>query len=503
MRAWLAGCVLGLFSVGAHGAPDTWVVAVDASGSRQRATGRLRYARLDAERFLHVMKTMNGDVSGSRLSEPTRREFLDFLRKEEKTRIAGKFVFYFSGHADERGIELADGTLPRAELLEALAAVGARTRVVILDACHSGALIPKGAEAAIEFEIPRLFADEPSGSIFLTSAAASRVAFESESLQGSVFSHNLIEALAGGADDNRDGVVTTDEAYLFTYRKARKASLLSPIDQIPEFSTRTAGRGAVILSRPARNTARLVLGEDVRGQVFIETDGGLPFWIVEKSAGERRTIALPPGHYRIVEKDGTSTRAIAVQLDLVREVSGGELRKVEFAPLGRSKGAGWSIDGEWSAGVSGATGARMRQNAGAAGRAGAFAGLPMGDVLGRVGLVASAARRFNRQLAEPRAGGWEMRWGAAMTMGILWRGEKFGTDVHAALGQAVVELRTHGDRSVARAPLFGAGFSFSIPVGPVEMLAQIDGELMSLSTDHGPSWQRGWYGGLGMRAFWE
>ena len=47
-----------------------------------------------------------------------------------------KFVFYYSGHSDERGLHLRDGLLAKEELHQRLASIPAKTKLVVLDSYY-------------------------------------------------------------------------------------------------------------------------------------------------------------------------------------------------------------------------------------------------------------------------------------------------------------------------------------------------------------------------------
>lgn len=235
-----------------------------------------------------------------------------FRREMERlTKAAGqhpkrKLILYFSGHSDDRGLHMIDGLISKEELQATLSEMRHPAKVIILDSCYSGALAAKGVSRATEFQIPVLDYDEPSGSVFLTASSARTSAFESSALEGSVFTHFIVEGLYGQADANRDGFVTIDELYQYAYAKTKWQSSASPdFAQRPEFVSSLRGEGALVLSYPAQTTGRLVLEDKLAGDVALRAPSGLVTFRLFKIAGREIALDLPSGSYEMTVKGRT------------------------------------------------------------------------------------------------------------------------------------------------------------------------------------------------------
>jgi hypothetical protein len=98
-----------------------------------------------------------------------------------------RLILYFSGHADDRGLHFRDGVLPRERLHALLRSGAAKTKIVLVDSCFSGAIAAKGVSDAEAFDLPRVAVDGLSGSVFLTASSGREAAYESEELSGGLF----------------------------------------------------------------------------------------------------------------------------------------------------------------------------------------------------------------------------------------------------------------------------------------------------------------------------
>src|SRR5437868_1847777 len=108
----------------------------------------LRYAEGDAGKFARVLLEL-GDVSPERMQllqgKPVKdlelalqrlREQIDVVKRTPENRAV--VLFYFSGHSDGEGLEIGNEVLPYTRLKGILAGTG-DVRVVVVDACRSGA----------------------------------------------------------------------------------------------------------------------------------------------------------------------------------------------------------------------------------------------------------------------------------------------------------------------------------------------------------------------------
>ncbi|MFQ5613748.1 MAG: caspase family protein [Anaerolineae bacterium] len=147
-------------------------------------------------------------------------------------------LLYFSGHGvlgslgrlhlavkdTERDL-LRATAIPAAYITEAMDRSRSRRQVLILDCCHSGAFA-RGAKGALGARVGTASAFEGVGfgRVVLTATDTTQYAWEGDRVIGeaenSVFTHFLIQGLRSGeADADRDGWVSLDELYDYTYEQ--------------------------------------------------------------------------------------------------------------------------------------------------------------------------------------------------------------------------------------------------------------------------------------------
>jgi DNA-binding CsgD family transcriptional regulator len=100
----------------------------------------------------------------------------------------------------------------------------ARSIVLLLDCCYSGAFMP-GSKSDEGVHLKEKF--EGRGRAILTASNAIEYAWEGEELSGSgrpsVFTQAIVEGLAtGDADRDGDGIISIDELYDYTYERVQR-----------------------------------------------------------------------------------------------------------------------------------------------------------------------------------------------------------------------------------------------------------------------------------------
>lgn len=305
-------CVLMVFALQAHS--EVVVVAAGSNRSIDSKTKPLAFASRDASSFADTMIKV-GAVPASMVQlaqNPSLEEFEKKLKnslillKSSVNQTSNKFIFFFSGHADERGLHFRDGFFSKESLDRFVAQLPAKTKVLIIDSCFAGLLSNKGIKNTVGFGSPKLNFDEPSGSIYLTASSASEFAYESQKLGGGLFSTNIMNGLRGKADSNADGVVTATELYEYAFRETRLTSRIVSIpgEQSPEFVSNLQGRGAVALTFPMMAQGTVRMASDMRGKINLYAAKGIKTFEHTKLGGVDDTILLPTGDYKIEVIDG-------------------------------------------------------------------------------------------------------------------------------------------------------------------------------------------------------
>jgi hypothetical protein len=299
------------------------VVAGHNFGSH--ATSPLEFALKDARKMADLFKAL-GNVPEANLklllspSAGQLREIMAAMRKTLEGRGEAErteLFFYYSGHANDSGLELGDELLPLKELRETLKQCGADVTIAIIDACYSGAIIrEKGGKRVPLVDLTMTSEGEATGLAIITSSSAGERSQESNELRGSFFTHFVASAMRGDADASKDGRVTLHELYEYVYNKTRQRTYAAgTTSQHPTFDYAMTGRGEVVVSYPSTGRSRLLLPEELQGNFLLyspRTDTVLAE--VDKQKGEIRVLALPPGTIELFRRSDVSLQKTTLHI---------------------------------------------------------------------------------------------------------------------------------------------------------------------------------------------
>jgi hypothetical protein len=273
--------------------------------------GALRYAESDASRMNDVLLELGSFepvnvVLLAGKSASTLRSTLITLNDRIRATVSlpntqVMLFVYYSGHADAENLHMGESLFGIAELAELVRGSAASFRLLILDACRSGALTRvKGGRITAPFGMPEEPRAPEEGLAFLTASSADEDAQESDALRGSFFTHALISGLLGAADGDGDGSVALDEAYRYAYESTVRATSRTLAGaQHPTFHYDFRGYGALVLTRPALvSDRRGVLRLPANMDVLIMADHADGPVIAEVGARDpNRALSLRAGVY--------------------------------------------------------------------------------------------------------------------------------------------------------------------------------------------------------------
>jgi hypothetical protein len=178
------------------------------------------------------------------LARPSDQVFLYFAGYGSMTRGREGPTLYLLPH-DAVATDVAGSGISLSSLAFLLNRCRAKNVVIIVDAAFgpftTGRAFYKGdpVEAEeIERELTRI--GSMKGVFLLTGAAAGEECAEFEEGQKGLFTHHLLTAMRGAADEDRDGKVTLKEAYRFAAERVFERALLEGRTQNP----RLYGKGA-------------------------------------------------------------------------------------------------------------------------------------------------------------------------------------------------------------------------------------------------------------------
>ena len=226
--------------------PRSYAVVIGIGNYKNLAAkDQLRFAERDAEAIFSILISQEGGrfprenvhmLTGAKATlADLKRELETWLPAAAKE--DDRVVIYFAGHGFVSPTE-GKGYLAPYDLdpnniagtgypMETLGKVAgskikAKWKVLLTDACHSGAIRPEADTATINRGLQEL-----DRSLFSLTASRDReVSFESPEWGGGhgIFTYYVVKGLEGAADESRDGIVTADELGEYVRRNVREAS---------------------------------------------------------------------------------------------------------------------------------------------------------------------------------------------------------------------------------------------------------------------------------------
>jgi WD40 repeat protein len=303
----------------------------------------LRYAQEDARRLGEALSELGGFPADAivQLRTPTGEQLRAAL-DAAKQRLAASsgetlFVFYYSGHADERHLHLRGAPLSFEELSRRLRELPASVKVGILDACRSGSILStKGGRPASAFSVHVQDELALRGTVLLTSSGADELSQEARALSGSFFTHHLVSGLRGAADEDGDLQVSLEEVYRYASVRTLLDTALTPSGaQRPAFRYELKGRGRLVLTRLNGPVAFLRFPRD--GQRCFVTDAGERWLLAEifpRQDGSSRLV-VPVGTHLLKCVDGARYQVATLEVKAAQQV---DITSLSFREVPLSEG---------------------------------------------------------------------------------------------------------------------------------------------------------------------
>lgn len=185
--------------------------------------------------------------------QPTRGNILSTLQAvASATEPNDSLLFYYSGHGsafgntsylvakDGRFNVLGDTAVSVTRIKEIMNNAPARAKAIVLDACHSGAQIGKGAEPMSAEFIRRVF-EEAEGMVILASCKQGEKSYEWRDKERSVFTKYLLAAMVGAADRDSKGFVSIQDAGRYVVDAVKLWASQRKVSQTPTLETKIVG----------------------------------------------------------------------------------------------------------------------------------------------------------------------------------------------------------------------------------------------------------------------
>ena len=305
--------VLSLFA--AIPEPELRLAVVVGSNHEVEGRARLRYAGSDARELAGVLQATGRFASSdvAVLLDPQPADVLAAVdsaaARAREAKRRSLFVFYFSGHADDRALYPGGEALGLARLKTALEDPAFDVRIGIIDSCRGGGWTQaKGLVPAMPFEVP-LPALASEGTALLAASSGMEDAHEAEVLKGSFFTHHLVAGLRGAADQSGDGQVTLSEAFAYADRfTIRDTAIRSAQPQHPSFDMRLRGRQDVVLADVGGSPTVLTMAQSEGPLQLVQLSTGVV--VAEATPGKQLVrLAVPPGEYLVRRLTDAGMRA--------------------------------------------------------------------------------------------------------------------------------------------------------------------------------------------------
>lgn len=148
-------------------------------------------------------------------SQATRSAILSSMnRLFAKAQSNDIIVLFFSGHGYRGGFCAYDALLDYKDIRKSMAASKAKNKMIFADACFSGKMR----------ENRRSTSPSSLNVMLFLSSRDTETSLESPSMKNGFFTAALERALRGGADANRDRIITAKELFTFVSKAVKEAT---------------------------------------------------------------------------------------------------------------------------------------------------------------------------------------------------------------------------------------------------------------------------------------
>jgi len=204
---------------------------------------QLAYPSADAQALYDFLTSRNGGFLPENVAllldeQATRGQILESLDKLRGVSKESLVLIFFAGHGevpksgqtgadqgfllpyDAQAKSLAATAVQMDQFNNTIKKIRARSTVIITDACKSGTIGDLGSRAErprgiAAGDIAETEANDYQSTFILTAAAPTQSSLEFDELKHGIFTYYLLEALAGKADRDENGLVTAGELYQY------------------------------------------------------------------------------------------------------------------------------------------------------------------------------------------------------------------------------------------------------------------------------------------------
>lgn len=143
----------------------------------------------------------------------TKERIVKAMKKVYKSATANDIVvFFYSGHGYAGGFCAYDGNLSYAEVRKVMAGSKCKNKMIFADACYSGDMRTGGRSSQ-----STVSAAKKANVMLFLSSRSNETSAERSTMENGFFTTYLQKGLRGGADKNRDRVITAKELFDFVH----------------------------------------------------------------------------------------------------------------------------------------------------------------------------------------------------------------------------------------------------------------------------------------------
>lgn len=123
-------------------------------------------------------------------------------------------VLFYSGHGYPGGFCAYDGNLSHNTIRKSMAKSKCKNKMIFADACFSGKIRTNGRTASNQ----ELSADKKANVMLFLSSRSNEVSIERRNMANGFFTTYLQKGLRGGADTNKDRIITAKELFNYVHK---------------------------------------------------------------------------------------------------------------------------------------------------------------------------------------------------------------------------------------------------------------------------------------------
>lgn len=242
---------------------NKWALLIGINDYLDSMISKLNFSAKDIEEFYEILvdsqkgkyNINNVEVlSDLREQKPTRNIILSKLAKISRSASPEDSVlFYFSGHgyekegnpyllcSDSYTNTLEETAIPTETIRKTMEDSLARTKIIVIDACHSGAIKGRKDSGIMTKTFFETFFPAPEGFAVLASCKLGEYSYEWKEKEHGVFSYYLLEGMNGLADRDGDGIITITDAHRYTSENVKRWAFKTGVEQNPTLEAKISG----------------------------------------------------------------------------------------------------------------------------------------------------------------------------------------------------------------------------------------------------------------------